>query len=78
MTKLTPKETNLIDDIVRSANPLFFGKLAKLLELPFPDTIGEKEKLLKHILGREKENEKLKTELRTGYPIHPIIAGANE
>ena len=49
MTNLTPKEENIIDDIVRSANPLFFGKLAKLLGLPFPATIEEKEKILIHI-----------------------------
>lgn len=57
MAKLTPKEENIIDDIVRSANPLFFGKMAKLLGLPFPATIEEKEKLLKQILGAwEKKN----------------------
>ena len=50
MTKLTPKEANLIEDVIRSANPLFFGKMAKLLGLPFPDTIEEKERILIHIL----------------------------
>ena len=51
MTKLTPKEANIIDDIVKSANPLLFGKLARLLGLPFPATIKEKKKFLKiHIL----------------------------
>jgi hypothetical protein len=50
ITKLTPKETNIIDDIVRSANPLFFGKLSKLLGLPFPATIEEKERILIYIL----------------------------
>ena len=57
MTNLTPKETNIIDDMIRSANPLFFGKLAKLLSLPFPATKEEKERLLKHILEGEKEHE---------------------
>lgn len=52
MTKLTPKEENIIDDIVRSANPLFFGKLAKLLGLPFPATIEEKKRLLRQILKK--------------------------
>ena len=47
---LTPKQTNMIDDIIRSANPLFFGKLSKLLGLPFPATLEEKERLIKSIL----------------------------
>jgi len=51
MSKLTPKETNIIDDIVRSVNPLFFGKLVKLLDLPFPvTTLEEKIKVLMYIL----------------------------
>jgi hypothetical protein len=41
----------MINDIIRSANPLFFGKLSKLLDLPFPITIKEKERLMKQILG---------------------------
>lgn len=58
MSQLSPKEANIIDDIVRSANPLFFGKLSKLLGLPFPATVEEKERLLKQILKTwEEKNE---------------------
>lgn len=47
---LSPKQENAISDIIRASNPLFFGKLAKLLGLPFPATKDEKERLLKQIL----------------------------
>ena len=50
MTKLTPKEENIVNDIIRSANPLFFGKLVKLLGLPFPATTEERKKTLIYIL----------------------------
>ncbi|MHA2313975.1 MAG: hypothetical protein ACXACF_01610 [Candidatus Hermodarchaeia archaeon] len=49
--KLSPKKVNLIEDIIRSANSLFFGKLAKLLQVQFPVELEEKRKLLKKILS---------------------------
>ena len=58
MNNLTPKQTNIINDIIRSANPLFFGKLSKLLGLPFPATLEEKERLMRQILETWEEKNK--------------------
>ncbi len=58
MTKLTPKEANLIEDVIRSANPLFFGKLAKLLSVPYPVTREEKQELMRKIQRRWEKAER--------------------
>ena len=46
------KEESVIDDIIRSSNPLFFSNLAKLLKISAPIQIEEKRRLLKKIAGR--------------------------
>ena len=58
MNNLSPKQTNMIDDIIRSANPLFFGKLSKLLGTIYPATLEEKEGLMKSILRAWEEKNK--------------------
>ena len=50
MKPLTPKQYQAIDDIVRSANPLFFGKLARLLGISTPIEREGRTDLLEHIL----------------------------
>lgn len=50
MNPLTPKQTQAIDDIISSANPLFFARLAKLLGIPTPIEKEERADLLEHTL----------------------------
>lgn len=50
MNQLTPKQNQAIDDIISSANPLFFARLAKLLGISTPIEQELERELLEHIL----------------------------
>ena len=47
---LTPKQMQAMDDIISSANPLFFARLARLLGVSTPIEKEAELDLLEHIL----------------------------
>ena len=50
MNPLTPKQMQAMNDIISSANPLFFARLAKLLGVSTPIEKEAELDLLEHIL----------------------------
>ena len=48
---MNTRDEAIIKEIVSASNSLFFGKLSKLLRLPFPATISDKIKMLKKVVG---------------------------